>query len=210
MFKKLMVLLTVVMMLLVGVLPASATTEVADIVVLAENYTGYGKDTLTLTNKVASVTKGEWTPSKATGGDAGIIIPFNKWQWLSYNVEAAVAGTYKITATAGVPTGLGNFIIYGDSEDLGCLCETYCEPSGNWTTYKDYEIGTVNLKAGSNYIKVMNTVSGMYFDKITFTKVDDAPYVQKINCEYYADSYNYKAHEAGVYVEKITDKEYVL
>lgn len=211
MFKKLMVLLTVVMMIAVGTLPALAATEVEPIVVLAENYSGHGKDTLTVTSGVASVKKEDWTPSKATGGSAGIVIPFNKWQWLSYNVEAAVAGTYKLTATAGVPSGLGGFVIYGDSDGIGSLCETYCEPSGNWTSYADYEVGTVNLKAGSNYIKVMNTTSGMYFDKLTFTKVDDEPYVQKINCEYYTDSYKNSTGKAGVAVEYLSGiMEYVL
>lgn len=100
---------------------------------------------------------------------SGTTVCIRTGEWLAYSLSMENESIYKMYIKAATK--------YGSNYDISINGETKIanmlfEASGDYSTYKEYEIGYVTLPAGENIIKISSTSAyASYFDSILFEKV---------------------------------------
>lgn len=106
-------------------------------------------------------------------GGTGMAIGYtNTDEWLEYTVNVKTAGKYKMTANAASSSKGAAIAFAIDGKDVG---ETVLVDStgANWSVYQDFDVGEVELTAGTHVVRL--TIAGSYtnVDWFKFETIDE-------------------------------------
>lgn len=90
------------------------------------------------------------------------------WEWLKFtNVTSTAAGSYTVTMRVATPNNSRACNIEINGADATGL--KWFNSTGSFTTYQDINLGTVNLNAGANTVKLVMQNDSWNVDWIKFT-----------------------------------------
>lgn len=94
----------------------------------------------------------------------------DKGEWLNYTINIQETGTYQFTARVASMAGGGSIKVQLDGADL--IPNTDVPSTGDWQTWQDASLGTVNLVARTGAkLKLLVTNSGFNLNNFSLTKV---------------------------------------
>jgi hypothetical protein len=104
---------------------------------------------------------------------------YNINDWVTYNVNIASKGIYRLTASIGAPANHTVAIAVINNSNGVELCRKALAISGDWFTFVSTEVGQFYLPAGPTTIKLLNNGGGCYFDYFILEKAGDALFVSE-------------------------------
>ncbi len=103
--------------------------------------------------------------------------PFGKWfvvlrtnEWIKNSITVPVTGTYSVIFSRG-HVGDERFTIENTTTDSSVT--TLAEGTGDYATYADFTMGTLQMQAGENIIKTTNLSNACYADALKFVLVSE-------------------------------------
>lgn len=158
-----------------AVLPGKIEAENFDIMGSGKGNTTYKDDDSE--NKGDAEFRADEGVDVVLGGTGKAIGYTNAGEWLEYSVTVAADGVYPIKASASTGAESAGFKIMVDGVDVGNEI-TVAKTGEDWSTYKEFDGGTVSLAAGEHIVRLVITGTNVNVDWIMIgegSAVVDAP-----------------------------------
>ncbi|MCQ2064216.1 MAG: carbohydrate-binding protein, partial [Fibrobacter sp.] len=138
----------------------------------AENYdiTGVGTGNSSYSDEDSENKGGEYRKDGVDiekGGDNFAVGYTMNGEWMEYTVNVAAAGKYVVTANVASGSETSGFELFMDDKQIGTTVSVP-KTGDDWSVFKAIEVGTVELAAGKQVLKLAITGNYVNIDWISF------------------------------------------
>lgn len=114
------------------------------------------------------------------GGDNFAVGYTMNGEWMEYTVNVAAAGKYVVTANVASGSETSGFELFMDDKQIGSTVSVP-KTGDDWSVFKTIEVGTVELAAGKQVLKLAITGNYVNIDWISFAAEKAADSNENVN-----------------------------
>ena len=134
----------------------------------------------------------------------------NNGSYIEYEVDVKTAGWYKVTFNSANGNGEGGDANQQLTDGEGNVyAQATIKADGNWGNYVDYDLGSIQLKAGAQRLRVFFT-GGCNFKQMTLNYFVNVDALKDAVAAEITDLTDYTAASAAAYTEAMTAAKAVL